>query len=159
MVGHIKDCVVHHNYARGQVVAGRTFTQPGGFCGRISGTQTNAVENFWDVQTSGQPASACGTGLHTEAMQSMVSYNDWDFEAVWRICEGTNYPRLLWEPRLPGDFVCPDGVGIEDLMVLADAWLLAAADLPGDIAPDGGDGVVNLLDFAVLAENWLMDTD
>ncbi len=111
-------------------MAGRTFTQPGGFCGRISGTQTNAVENFWDVQTSGQPASACGTGLHTEAMQSMVSYNDWDFEAVWRICEGTNYPRLLWEPRLPGD-----------------------------IAPDGGDGVVDLLDFAVLAENWLMDTD
>ena len=59
--------------------------------------------------------------------------------------------------RIPllGDFVCPDGVEINDLAVLVDQWLQSGAWC-ADIAPvPNGDGIVNMLDFAALAENWL----
>jgi alpha-tubulin suppressor-like RCC1 family protein len=41
-------------------------------------------------------------------------------------------------------------VWIDDIMVAADTYNIIA-----DIAPEGGDGVVNFLDLAVLAEAWL----
>jgi hypothetical protein len=39
-----------------------------------------------------------------------------------------------------------------DLALFAQSWLSNDAEF--DIAPDGGDGIVNLLDFSVLAEQW-----
>ena len=44
-------------------------------------------------------------------------------------------------------------VDIDDLQIMTSAWL---QNVPSaDIAPTGGDGIVNLLDLAVLAQNWL----
>ncbi|MBA7638304.1 hypothetical protein ES703_45957 [subsurface metagenome] len=55
---------------------------------------------FWDVNTSGQTASAGGTGLLTAQMQQRITFTDagWDFTTlVWTIDEGVDYPRLWWE--------------------------------------------------------------
>jgi hypothetical protein len=143
-----------------------------------------------------------GEPLTDEQMKQQISFTSWDFTTpVWEICEGTNYPKLAWQEIIAGDFVCPDGVDIYDLMVFADQWLLEelnydiyqndnkhivnlldwnvfAAGWDGDkiqlrnfsgewlkqsaynadIAPAvGGDGIVNFLDFALFAENWLVE--
>jgi hypothetical protein len=37
-------------------------------------------------------------------MNRQASFTGWDFETVWTICEGKDYPRLRWEamPCGPG---------------------------------------------------------
>jgi hypothetical protein len=40
-------------------------------------------------------------------------------------------------------------------MLLADQWLSSSGDPSADIAPDGGDGIVNFQDYAVLAGHWM----
>ena len=62
---------------------------------------------FWDIQTSGQATSACGTGRTTAEMQTAKTFLDagWDFvcetangtEDIWWILEGKGYPRLWWQ--------------------------------------------------------------
>jgi len=51
-----------------------------------------------------------------------------------------------------------DPYDIADLAVFAEQWLWVGASSeeidPIDMAPDGGDGIINLLDFAVCAEHW-----
>ena len=64
-------------------------------------------DSFWDAQTSGQAASAGGTGKTTAEMQTASTFLDaaWDFagetvngtEDIWWILEGKDYPRLWWE--------------------------------------------------------------
>jgi hypothetical protein len=57
--------------------------------------------------------------------------------------------------HLLGDFNCDGVVDIVDVGSFAIVWLEGDADF--DIAPSpGGDNIVNLQDFAVLAENWLV---
>lgn len=89
-------------------------------------------------------------------MQSTFVNVGWDFveeavngtDDVWKICDGTNTPKLSWQKPVVGDWDCPDGVFVEDLGVLADEWLLGF--LTYDVAPDGPDGIVNWYDFAML---------
>jgi len=61
--------------------------------------ETTVSESFWDVETSGTSRSLGGTGLTTAEMQSVEPYlgAGWDFDTVWGICGGEDYPRLLWE--------------------------------------------------------------
>ncbi|MBZ9577472.1 hypothetical protein KJA13_00325 [Patescibacteria group bacterium] len=64
------------------------------------------MASFWDIETSGQTASA-GTGKTTAEMQTESTFSDagWDFlvesvngtEDIWWILEGQDYPRLSWE--------------------------------------------------------------
>jgi hypothetical protein len=58
---------------------------------------------------------------------------------------------------LAGDFDCQCDVDFYDLSVLCEQWLMTGATYYiADIAPaPAGDKIVNMLDFAVLAENWL----
>ena len=53
---------------------------------------------FWDVESSGQATSARGTGKSTTEMQTASTFRDagWDFNDVWTIWEGYDYPRLRW---------------------------------------------------------------
>ena len=46
-------------------------------------------------------------------------------------------------------------VNFVDYAVLADQWLQPPGVPSADIAPDAGDGMVNLFDLAVLGEHWL----
>ena len=70
--------------------------------------------------------------------------------------DDVNYPMFWWE-FLSGDFDCPDGVDSNDLEILCEQWLFE--EIPADLAPDGGDGVVNFLDWAVFAEGWQIAED
>ncbi len=138
------------------------FSGEAGFCDLI-GCFWNIDLGFppyFSIGGSGEDVSEDVQGLTTEQMQMMSTYTGWDFDTVWRICDGMNYPRLQWEPRPAGDFACPEGVELTDLMVLCDEWLMEAVPLSADIAPPGApDGKVNLRDFALFAENWLAGTD
>jgi hypothetical protein len=78
---------------------------------------------------------------------------------IWRLCnKGTEYPHLNWEYPL-GDFMCPDGVNMFDFAVLGDAWMSEDGDLNWDGGCDisePNDNVVDELDLAVFANNWLV---
>jgi ELWxxDGT repeat protein len=69
--------------------------------------------------------------------------------------------RELWYARasLPGDFE-PDGdVDIYDLGMFVEQWLYQGVNW-ADVWPTlVGDGIVNLPDFAIAAENWLSGTE
>jgi hypothetical protein len=85
--------------------------------GGLVGFRTDtAFSCFWDVQTSGQPASGGGTGKSTAQMQNPNTFvlAGWDFfggadgpSDVWTIDPQTHYPVLWWrvppaqQPALP----------------------------------------------------------
>jgi len=68
---------------------------------------TDVINCFWDMETSGQSVSAGGIGLTTAEMQTATTFLEagWDFidetdngtEDIWWILEGQDYPRLWWE--------------------------------------------------------------
>ena len=133
------------------------------YCGGLVGYKDSEYPGsitafFWDVNTSGQPTSAGGTGLSTLQMKQQASFTGpWDFWFIWAICEGTNYPRLRWQ-ILAADWVCPDGVNMEDLSYFVERWL--ESDCTSSNNYCGGtdmnaSGVVDFKDFAMFAENWL----
>jgi hypothetical protein len=75
----------------------------GGNCGTVS-------NSFWDIETGGQPTSACGTGKNTTEMQEIATFAGagWNIVAVanpdtrnpsyiWNIVDGQTYPFLSWE--------------------------------------------------------------
>jgi hypothetical protein len=89
----------------------------------------------------------------------------WDFvgelangtEDVWRMCaDGVDYPRLSWEFSKTGDFDCPDGVAIDDLLYIASRWLATTPETIG-AADANADGKLDLSEFAILAANWLRE--
>jgi hypothetical protein len=78
-------------------------------------------------------------------------------KGVWAICEGTNYPRLMWQ--IPaGDWACPDGVNVEDLDYFVGRWLLIDCTADNDYcggADMDSSGVVDMADLAMFAQHWL----
>jgi hypothetical protein len=126
---------------------------------------------FWDTGIDGDViVSEYGTGLPTIHMRQLTTYQDvgWDFtneilngnKDIWRMCtSGISYPRLNWESR-KGDFSCPDGINTEDLNYYAGHWLMNNCTSTNNYC-GGADlnysGVVGLADFAIFAENWLLE--
>jgi len=99
-------------------------------------------------------------------MKTLATFTDagWDFigetangtEDIWAICEGTNYPRFVYQiPQ--GDIVCPDGVNSLDFALLARYWHETGCGALDDC--DGADidlsGVVDFGDVVAVAESWL----
>jgi len=103
------------------------------------------------------------TGESTVNMQTRSTFTDagWDFVGevingpndIWDICEGTNYPKLVWS--IPeADFVCPDGVNFIDYSFFAGHWYQTDyGDVNG--VELSGDGKVNWEDFGLFAEWWM----
>jgi hypothetical protein len=56
-----------------------------------------------------------------------------------------------------GDLTVDGPVEIGDNAIMAGEWL--GTPVLADIEPDGGDGVVNFADFAVLAANWALSIE
>ncbi len=114
--------------------------------------------SFWDVNTSGEPNSAGGTGKMTAEMQMRSTFEDagWDFNDVWAICEGTNYPRHIWSIPV-ADFLCPDGVNFIDYSFFADWWLTDNCADANDC--EGADidlsGIVDEADLRSFSTYWL----
>lgn len=118
--GTIQEC-----YATGTVKGGVLSNGLSGLCGKNE--QGGTISGcFWDIQTSGQTASAGGTGKTTAEMKRQLTFTaaGWDFTNVWGIDENRGYPYLwvFWQP--------------------------ASADLNGDER-------VDLADFALFAEQWM----
>jgi serine protease len=73
----------------------------------------------------------------------------WDEEYGWGLVDA--YAALNYY-HIAGDFNRDGSVDLDDLRTLAANWL---GDEPlVDIAPDGGDGIVNFLDFSKFAQGW-----
>ncbi|MDG0792732.1 cadherin-like beta sandwich domain-containing protein [Cohnella ginsengisoli] len=72
-------------------------TNAGGLVGRIDGPVV-VTSAYWDTETSGQSASAAGTGKSTAQMLQRSTYSGWDFtgngtnDPVWGMVEGAAYP-------------------------------------------------------------------
>jgi len=156
LVGQVERGAAYKSYSTGKV-SGNQYV--GGLVGnvRVLGT---VMHSFWDTQTSGRPTSAGGIGMTTAQMQTMSTFTAvaWDFFTIWTICEGVNYPALLWQiPR--GDFRCPDGVTIIDLAWFTQHWLDDHCFFTANPYCDGVDlnqsSRVDFADFAIFADNWL----
>jgi hypothetical protein len=89
---------------------------------------------------------------YTQAGWLFADGNTGGSENPWAICEGMNYPRLSWEKLYKGDWICPDGVDIMDIVLLCEQWLTTKASM--DISPGGGDGIVNFNDWVTFSIAW-----
>jgi hypothetical protein len=147
----------------------------GGLIGEGSGW---IYASFWDVEASGQSnmcgrdrfaGTGCddGNGKTTAEMQTEITFTDagWDFigetingpNDIWEICEGTNYPKFVWQELL-GDFVCPDGVSLVDYSYLAGAWYAGPNDGnwdPNCDISDPNDNIIDERDLGVFVDNYL----
>lgn len=72
----------------------------GGVVGYNNGSVTQC---YWNTETSGV-STGVGRGLAsgvfgrtTAQMMQQATYVDWDFDEVWFINEGNDYPRFQWE--------------------------------------------------------------
>ena len=154
--------IISNCYSTGLVTIAAQYS--GGLIGRdSSGTMTAC---FWDVENSGttdgvgnkDPDPNGVYGRTTEQMQTLTTFTDygWDFENIWAICEGTNYPKLQWQIPL-ADLLCPDGVNFLDFAFFSDYWLeTGCADSNGC---DGTDfdlsGQVDSRDLKIFIDCWL----
>jgi hypothetical protein len=100
-------------------------------------------------------------------MKQLISFVGWDFVGVdngtndiWRMCvDGIEYPKL-YRQFPTGDFTCPDGVEMLDLIYFCNHWLAEGDTLRCDIAPStAGDGIVNLFDYMEFSRYWLLETE
>lgn len=162
---NIVDGNIYYSYCVGPV-NGNQYT--GGFAGGTKGA-SRMVGCFWNTDYDTPPYIGIGSpeGSINDVqakttgqmrLKNMFAAAGWDFATTWRICDGMSYPRLQWESRPIGDFVCPEGVELADLRVMADAWLTMGASV-ADIAPTTPNGTVNLNDFAELADHWMIGVD
>jgi len=95
---------VRKSYSTGSVTGNSNV---GGLVGRsFDGTVS---DSFWDIETSGQPTSAGGTGKTTAQMKDIATFSAarWKIIAValnqtnpsyvWNIVDKQTYPFLSWE--------------------------------------------------------------
>jgi len=73
--------------------------QVGGFVGYVAASANPVQEScfFLAPIDGGGADNRFGTALMVEQMKQQASFTGWDFEGVWMICEGRDYPRLRWE--------------------------------------------------------------
>jgi len=158
LVGQVERGRTYQCYSTGRV-SGDQYV--GGFTGfiRVLGSATHC---FWDTQTSGQSTSAGGTGKTTAEMQTISTFTNaaWDFWNTWTICEGTNYPVLMWQIPV-ADFSCPDGVDFIDFAFFAAHWHQQGCNASNNYC-EGTDldhsGSVGFIDLEILAKRWLEGT-
>jgi len=158
LVGQIERGRAYKCYSTGDVSGNQNV---GGFTGfiRFLGSATHC---FWDTETSGWSTSPGGTGKTTVEMQTISTFSDvgWDFRDIWTICDGMNYPILLWQ--IPtADFRCPDGVEFIDFAFFASHWHDDMCNIANNFC-DGTDfdksGSVGFTDLEIFASYWLKGT-
>ncbi len=87
---------VADSYAAGQVLAEPQDSDFWAVGGLVGGGESERVSvSYWDRQVSQLETSAGGEGRFTEEMGWQSTFASWDFESVWGIDEGADYPYLL----------------------------------------------------------------
>ncbi|MFP3871731.1 MAG: PQQ-binding-like beta-propeller repeat protein [Candidatus Aenigmatarchaeota archaeon] len=108
---------IRDSYSTGEV--GALWFYVGGLVGE--NYYGEVTDSFWDVETSGIDYSDGGTGLTTEEMQDVTTFEDagWNITAVypgeteedyvWNILGGYDYPTHSWDETIdPAVFVLDD---------------------------------------------------
>jgi len=158
MFGQIWNC-----YCSGRVVYdANNYEDVGCFIGEYRPTPEGVFYSYF-LETAG-PDNGFGEPLSEEQMKQRTSFAGWDFVGevidgpndIWKICEGTNYPKLAWQEPLAGDFVCPDGVNFVDYAFFAAHWLENDIDDVNGV-DISGDEKVNQIDFALLGNYWMLN--
>jgi hypothetical protein len=124
-------------------------------------------ENVWDTGIGNEPDPPDVMSRTTAQMQTQSTYTDhgWDFvgevahgtEDIWYIGEEPGFPKLSWQISFTGDFLFPPGVRIEDLLLMAGAWLSGSGDdnwQPECDISEPADNIINGVDFGVFSGNW-----
>jgi hypothetical protein len=115
------------------------------------------VPSGTDLSGISEPAVRLRANLSTNDPNSTPALHDWSvtytdpagIESDWSNIESSIQVT-------PGDFEPDCDVDLADLAVLVDQWLQPPGTPSADIAPQpNGDGIVNFLDFALMAENWM----
>lgn len=98
LVGHFESGNIYRSYSAGKVSGSR---DTGGFVGQKSfDWQGWTYDSYWDRESSGQDSSADDAeGKSSVEMKQRSTYVDWDFDTVWEIDEGNDYPQLRQNPR------------------------------------------------------------
>lgn len=91
-------------YSTGQIITEPGGYHAGGLVGRLQNGQT--YNSYWDTQSSGvSSSSGAATGLNTSAMMQRDSYRNWNFDTLWQIFEGTDYPVMrdlsIYQDQVP----------------------------------------------------------
>jgi hypothetical protein len=92
-------------YATGSVLGGNNSEYLGGLLGFNTksvperGMPGGIISSCYLLSPAdgGGPDNGLGSPLTDEQMKQKSSFIDWDFENIWMICEGKDYPRLQWE--------------------------------------------------------------
>jgi hypothetical protein len=123
--------------------------------GGLIGMSLKTVSHCYFLNTSG-PSNGYGTPLTDTQMKQQANFTGWNFTTIWAICEGTNYPRLLWS-ILTADLVCPDGVNFADYSFFAQRWLNTNCAANNNCNGTDFDfsGTVDLADLKVFCNYWL----
>lgn len=89
---------IFNSYATGAVSGTRST---GGLIGYKNGLGSLQVNrSFWDLNSTGQPASIGGTGLSSEQMKQLSTYVGWNINSdpmgnsIWYINDGVSAPTL-----------------------------------------------------------------
>jgi hypothetical protein len=123
LVGYNFGGSINRAYSSGVVSA---TNDVGGLVGKVAlGGVT--IKSFWDQTTSGQSASAGGTGKITSQMYQKNTFTDWDFTTNWRIHNNFNYPFLAWENINEVRYASVAGSGGQNVIIGAGSAIDSAA--------------------------------
>jgi len=106
--GDINNC-----YSIGIVTATNSMSPiyAGGFCGYND--KGIIIYSYWDTEVSKQENSDGAQPCTTKEMKCSITYKDWDFNEIWYIKQGTEYPVLRWQGEFEGELEGIDNCEIE----------------------------------------------
>jgi len=84
-------------YALGPVTSGYPPPRAGGLLGSLWSADDPVSSYFLAPESGGGPDDNLGTAVTDAQMRDRATFVGWDFETIWSICEGMDYPRLQWE--------------------------------------------------------------
>ncbi len=94
LVGYNLNAAIRNSYAYGLVSSGSSGSATvGGLIGKNSGSST-VISSYYDRINSGQEDKGKGEPKSTAEMMRMDTFAAWDFDNIWFIQEGVDYPKL-----------------------------------------------------------------
>ncbi len=125
-----------------------------------TGGSSSPCEVTYDIyiDTINPPAVLACADVNTTVCDPVLSCSTtYYWRVVAKNCHG-NTDGAVWSfttESLTGDFDFSCSVDFADYALLAGYWLTSEPSV--DIAPAGGDGIIDTLDIATLIENWLSE--